>query len=226
MFVLFCRPNSRLGSADIVQGTSNYQDYRDIQPSTNRHVSDSNMSKYSNFYPPPPRGQSSLTDQTFQSNQYSQQPQHSSGIPRGPTPTHDRFTSNTGIQRGPTPTHDRLAQHTGIQRGPTPSYDYNTNIRSVNGNYQMFHRVQTPQTVPAGDRWNYVDSDDLRRGNFNTNRTNLNSNRDHLTRQEVLPPSGGNYSNSSYAYRDPVFTSVAGKRPVKSLTQQPNSAKV
>ena len=212
----FFRPNSRLGSADIVQGTSNYQDYRDIQPG-NRHISDSNISKYSNFYRPPSRGQTSLTDMNYhhQNNQYhpQNQPQHSSGVlPRGPTPSHDKQQQYPfGSHRGQTPTNE---------------YDRNVNSRNANGNYQVFHRIQTPQNVIVGERRNYADYDELRRGNMNGNRTNLNSNRDHVTRQEVLPPGGGNYSNSSYAYRDPVFTSVAGKRPVKSLSQQPNSAKV
>ncbi|XP_045168371.2 partitioning defective 3 homolog isoform X3 [Mercenaria mercenaria] len=208
------RPHSRIGSADFVQGTSNYQDYRDIQPQGTRLISDSNISKYSNFYRPPSRGQTSLTDMNFhhQNNQYHQQQQHSSVVPRGPTPSQDRQPQHPfGIQRGQTPTNE---------------YDRNTNFRNANGSYQGVHRVQTPQNVIVSDRRNYAEYDDLRRGNMNVNRTNLNSNKDHVTRQEVLPPSGGNYSNSSYAYRDPVFTSVAGKRPVKSLSQQPNSAKV
>lgn len=168
------------------------------------HVSDSNVTKYSNFYRPPSRGQTALTDQNYQSqnNQYhqQQQQQHSSGVPRGPTPSQDR-------------------------QGQNP-YDRNTNFRNSNGNYHSSHRVQTPQTVNVGDKWNYTEHDEIRKGNLNVNRTNLNVNPDHVTRQEVLPPSGGNYSNSSYAYRDPVYTAMAGKRPVKSLSQQPNSAKV
>lgn len=43
------------------------------------------------------------------------------------------------------------------------------------------------------------------------------------------PPSAGNYGNGVYGYRDPLFTSMAGKRPVQTLQQQqqqPNSAKV
>ncbi|KAL4222826.1 Partitioning defective 3 [Mactra antiquata] len=198
------RPNSRLGSADFVQGTSNYQDYRDIQQPGTRLHSDSNVSKYSNFYRPPSRGQTTLTDQNYQ-----------------PVHMHSSQYSG-GLARGPTPTHERNPQHSlGIQRGVSPSQEQERNFRTnSSGNYQVVHKTQTPQSVNFGDKFNYSDESDVRRGNVNVDRTNVNF------RPEVLPPSGGNYGNSSYAYRDPVFSSMAGKRPVKSLSQQPNSAKV
>ena len=60
---------------------------------------------------------------------------------------------------------------------------------------------------------------------------------DKLNRQspyhyQEVPPGGGdysdqtgNYGNSGFAYRDPVYPSVAGKRSVQTITQ-PGSAKV
>lgn len=167
------------------------------------------MNKYNNYYKPPPRGQStSDIGYHHQNNQYH--------------PGHQQL----GPARAQTPNYDRAPQ---VVRGPTPSYEQeqrSINFRTNNGNYQVFPRGATPTNLTSGNNWNYAEDSDLRRGNVHIGGSHVNSNRDQLMhRQEVLPPSGGNYGNQSIAYRDPVYSAMAGKRPVKSL-QQPNSAKV
>lgn len=201
-------------------GTSNYQDYRDFPQQGTRHVSDSNVSKYSNLYKPNLRGQSTSSELGYQhpNNQYN--------------PGHQPLVS----ARGPTPSFDRPPQ----PRGPTPSYEVeqrNLNYRNNNSNYQVFPRGGTPTNLNSGSHWNYADDPEMRRGNVNVSGSNIIQNREHMIpKHEVLPPSGGNYGNQpggnygnqpsgNYGYRDPVYSAMAGKRPVKSL-QQPNSAKV
>lgn len=189
-------------------GTSNYQDYRDLpsQPGA-RHVSDSNVNKYNNFYKGPLRGQSTSSDIGYQQTNNQYQSGYQQVVPgRGQTPLFDRPP----------------IQH----RGPTPSYEQeqrNMNYRNNNGNYQLFPRGGTPTNMNTGTQWNYAEDPEMRHGN--TNITGSNFSRDHMTPRQDLPPSGGNYGNQSSAYRDPVYTAMAGKRPVKSL-HQPNSAKV
>ena len=195
----------------MMPSTSNYQDYRDLPPQQGtRHVSDSNMTKYNNYYKPQQyRGQSTSSDSAFhhQNNQYA--PGQSQYAPvRSQTPSYDR----PPLSQPP--------------RGQTPSYEQEQrNMNYRNNNYQVFPRGATPTNVPTGSHWNYAEDSEMRRGNIHmTSGANINSNRD-VHRQEMLTPRDGNYGNTPLGYSDPVYSAMAGKRPVKSL-QQPNSAKV
>lgn len=193
------RPNSRLGPGENLHGPSNYQDYGDILQPGPRLYSDSNVSKFSNFYRPPSRGQLIVTDKNHPNIN-----QHPSKFPGD-------------VTQGSIPAHEKHVQHSlETQRGLSQSQEQEHLIRNNTGNYQVIHKTQN---MNFGEKWNYSDESGLGKHNVNINRTNVNS------RQE-MPLSGGNYGNSSYAYRDPVFSAMAGKRPVKSLSQQPNSAKV
>ncbi|XP_052798357.1 partitioning defective 3 homolog isoform X4 [Mya arenaria] len=207
------RPNSRLGSAET-NHHGNYQEYRDLGgQSSARHVSDSNVAKYSNFYRPPSRGTSTSS---MDPNLYHH-----------PPPNNQFYANNFGSNRGPTPSYDRPPppQPQGPQRGPTPVHDPDhrtAHFRNNAGNYQVIQRG-TPTNFSSGDRQNYSEDSDMRHGNGNVVHSN---NYAHRHEARVHPMAPGNFSNAGMAYREPVFTSVAGKRPVKSLTQQPNSAKV
>ena len=222
-----CRPASGLGGADPGY-RSNYQDYRDLArdpgtldppPPHARHVSDSNMNRYgSNFQRPTPRGTSTSS---MDPNLY-----------HGPTKnTNNQFYGNNySSGRGPTPTYDNRppsAQAGFVGRGPTPvqyqdQEGRSTNFHSNHGNYQVIHR-DSPININSGEntRWNNTDKTDIQRGNGHVTHSN---NYAHMSELQPLGP--GNYGNAGLAYREPVFTSIAGKRPVKSMTQQPNSAKV
>ena len=96
-------------------------------------------------------------------------------------------------------------------RGPTPQADQR--FREPTPNFDQ--RVRGP--TPTQD-WYHNRTRDIPRDFVPTNK-------DIPQSEGYSSRNGGFYGNTNMAYRDPVFSAMAGKRPVKTLGQ-PNSAKV
>ena len=220
---MFFRPTSRVGVSESSLPITNYQDYNEINnyPHGNIHISDPNIQQ--GFYRPQSRGP--VTSSSDFSHLRGQISSTSSDQPRtrGPTPQVDqRFREPTPVQdqrargatpinidqrlRGPTPTNQeqgfrRPAPEQGF-RGPTPDQGF---------------RGPTPT-----QDWYHSDNRDIQRNPAKimpSTKENISQTQGYGTRN------GGFYGSANVAYRDPVFSAMAGKRPVKTLGQ-PNSAKV
>ena len=96
-------------------------------------------------------------------------------------------------------------------RGPTPLGDQRFREPTPN----VDHRVRGP--TPTQD-WYHNRTRDVQRDS-------VPSNRDIPQSEGYNSRNGGFYGNANMGYRDPVFSAIGGKRPVKTLGQ-PNSAKV
>ncbi|KAH3721429.1 hypothetical protein DPMN_064353 [Dreissena polymorpha] len=193
------RPNSRQGQGEQLPA-GNYGNYQDPPLSGARHVSDSNVAKFSNVYRPASRGTSSSSMETNIHNP-SYQHNYVKNSVVNPVQPFDRLPNHPlNNQRGtPVQDHERISNYRNIAGGQGQN----------NSNYQVVNR-NTPTNFTPLERRSIANN--------------------YPYRQDLdPPPSSGSYGNSVYGYRDPVFTSMAGKRPVQTLQQQqqqPNSAKV
>ena len=176
-----------------------------------------------NFNRPPSRSQV-YPEQHFYANQnpYPPPPPH-----RGPTPSRD-LQIQSGPPRGQTPSFEG--------GGSVPlSYGNNTNYANYHTTHQgptpsreMNQPGPTPRDLYIADKRHYSEDSAFRATDLNNGNafSNYSHNRDHVTHQDNRTAGGGSYGNSMQAYREPVYTSMAGTRPVKPLSTQPNSAKV
>lgn len=206
------RPTSRVGPSE--GNLHNYQDYNEIPRQNPRHVSDSHLPNYP-FMRPSSRGPVPVIDPSH----YPQSAgpfrgqgvmftQHQQGLPRGPTPSHEQ----EGFVKYNSTSNANANNYTQYgQRGqPAPNVNEFFGPIAPNMNDTRYYGDDTQMQLRAINKQGY-------------------NSRDHnlmQRQQEVVPPSGNHYGNATMAYRDPVYTAMAGKRPVKSLSSQPTSAKV
>ena len=212
-----------MGVSESSLPNTNYQDYSDINtyPHGNSHVSDTNLPQ--GYYRPQSRGQ--MTSSASSDFSHSRGPisSTSSDQPRsrGPTPQVDqRF-------REPTPVQDQRV------RGPTPSAVEQRLRGQTPTNFEQGFRRPTPDPgyrgptpdqgfrgpTPTQDRY-HSDNRDVQKHYIPANKENIS-----LQNQGYSSRNGGFHGNVNTGYRDPVFSAMVGKRPVKAMGQ-PNSAKV